>query len=111
MKSVDPTRFGLVKARSGVTKPGRYFTRNEKIRLIVAERERKARRAEGLAMLNEAKASLRAEAANKARMQAAVMKKRQLGIAPTVPIQEDAKGNLFCQERVKGRFGKRIVLG
>jgi hypothetical protein len=111
MKSVDTQRLGLVKSRSGVTKPGKYFTSAETIRNIVKDRERKQRLRQGASMLAEARAADRASIANKARFKSAVAKKRELGLPATCPIKEDKDGNLFCQPRINGKFGKRVIVG
>ena len=111
MKSVDTQRLGLIKARKGVTKPGKFFTPAETLRNIVKERERKEKNREGQEILIDAKSARMAEVANKARLKSAVAKKRELGLPAICPIKEDKDGNLFCQPRVNGKFGKRVIVG
>lgn len=111
MKSIDLSQ-GVIKPRSGVKKGTRYFTRAEKIRQVLRDKERRENRGLAESILEEAKRKVRDERDRKAAMLEAVKAKRRAGVDPTLPIQYDKEGRAFVQpHRVKGRFQKRVVLG
>lgn len=109
MKSVDLS-LCIVKSRSGVRKASRYFTRNEKVRQIVAERERGERRSECIAAVLAEKERIRGERAEKERLSAC---RRAMLANPDLragDLKTDKDGNLYFQPRINGKFGKRVLV-
>ena len=104
VRSVDTADGAIVKYRA--SSKGKVFTRNERVALILAERERKREKGERAEILAATRKAIAAE--REAREFAS--RKRQAEIKTNQKIKVNKDGGLFYQERVKGKFGPRVAV-